>query len=248
MSEPLLYPGERLDDLQYRGLRVIQRPEAFRFSMDAVLLAAFASLRKRARVCDLGAGTGVLSLLMAAREDTARFDAVEIQPDIADMAARSVTLNGLDGRIAVHARDIRDALSFLPVGRYDLCVCNPPYFAQTGRMQSASATERLSRHEGDTPLAAFVSCAARLLRNGGRFACVFPAARALALCDEMRNARVEPKRLRFIYPDAKKAPHAVLCEGVLGARPGLHPEPPLIVQDERGEYTPEVRAMYHMDG
>ena len=132
LSEPLL-PGERLDDLQCGGYRLIQRPDAFRFGTDSVLLADFAAPRPRTRAVDLGCGTGAIATLMAAHEPALCVDAVELQPDVADMARRSVLLNRLEDRVRVFAGDMRDAHAFLGHGKYALAVCNPPTGARARR-------------------------------------------------------------------------------------------------------------------
>ena len=237
-------PGERLDDLQRGGLRILQRPDAFRFGTDAVLLAAFAAPLGRARVVDLGTGTGILPLLMAARSPAATFAAIEIQPDMADMAARSVALNGLSQRIAVHPGDLRDAPALLGHGRTDLVVCNPPYGKRGAALQNPDVRHALARHEGETTLADITASAASLLRNGGRLAMVFPAPRLLELLDVWRAAHIEPKTVRLVQQRADSVPKLALILGTKRARPGLHWQPALVLCDAQGAYTPEVRAMY----
>lgn len=134
MTENLLKPGERLDDLQRNGLHIIQHPRAFRFGMDAVLLADFTRLRPRERVADMGTGTGILPLLLSQKQPDARFEAFEIQPEMADMARRSVALNGLEERIRVHAADMRAAYELIGRESMHAVVCNPPYGKQEGRL------------------------------------------------------------------------------------------------------------------
>ena len=143
----ILKEKERIDDLQRGGLRVIQRADAFRFGTDAVLLADFAQPRPHDRVCDLGTGTGVIPLLMYARQNSITADAVEIQPDMADMAARSVQLNGLEDAICVHAGDLRQIRTLLPHAKYDLVTCNPPYGKAGGTLLNPDESKRLARHE-----------------------------------------------------------------------------------------------------
>ncbi len=243
-SAPTPRDDERLDDLQRGGLRILQKKSGFRFGTDAVLLADFAGVRAHDRVVDLGTGTGILPLLMAAREPRAAFAAVEIQPEMADMAARSVALNGLSERIAVHAMDLRDAPGRLGHARADLVVCNPPYGRQGATLRNPDASRAVSRHEIDCTLADILTCAARLLRNGGRLAMVFPAPRLLELLDAQRAVRIEPKRVRLVHQRADSAPKLALVEGMLLARPALHWLPPLILCGEDGAYTEEARRIY----
>ena len=238
---------ERIDDLQRGGLRVIQRADAFRFGTDAVLLADFAQPRLHDRVCDLGTGTGVIPLLMYARQNSITADAVEIQPDMADMAARSVQLNALEDAICVHAGDLRQIRTLLPHAKYDLVTCNPPYGKAGGTLLNPDESKRLARHEDTCQIEDVAAAAQWLLHNGGRLCCVFPAHRLLELCDAMRGKKIEPKRIRLVSARADKAPNLCLVEGKLDARPGLHMESTLVIYDAQGQYTPELRRIYGME-
>lgn len=240
----LIKPGERLDDLGRDGLCVLQRPDGFCFGMDSVLLAAFASERAAARAVDLGTGSAVLPILICARRAETRFDAVEIQPEIADMAGRSVILCKLQERIAVHALDLRDAARHLGFERYHLAVCNPPYGKRAGGPQNPMPERRVARHEGEAGIGDVCQAAFSLLQNGGRFDVIFPAYRLLELMDAMRAARLEPKRVRMIHPAYGKAPNLSLVEAVKGARPMLHFLPPLFIRDQHGKETKELRRIY----
>ena len=217
----MMYLNERIDDLQRGGLRVIQRADAFRFGTDAVLLADFAAPRRHDRVCDLGTGTGIIPLLLYARENTISADAVEIQPDMADMAARSMAMNGLNEKIRVLPGDLRSIRTLLPHARYDLVTCNPPYGKAGGTLLNPDASKRLARHEESCAIEDVACAAAWLLQNGGRLCCVFPAARMIELSDAMRKYRMAPKRIRMVHSRVEKAAHLCLMEGMLDARPGL---------------------------
>ena len=240
----LLRPGERIDDLQRGGLRILQRADGFRFGTDAVLLADFCAAKPGERVCDMGTGTGVLPLLIAARAEGTAFDAFESQADVADMAARSVRLNGLETRIRVHASDCRDATRVIGHGVCDLVVTNPPYTAQGAGLVSPRKAQAISRSGGDCTLSEWMAACARVLRNGGRLCAVFPAARFLQLCDAMRESRVEPKRVRFTAAHADAAPKLALVEGKKGGRPGLHLLPLLITHEKDGAPSEELRHIY----
>ena len=203
----MMYLNERIDDLQRGGLRVIQRADAFRFGTDAVLLADFAAPRRHDRVCDLGTGTGIIPLLLYARENTISADAVEIQPDMADMAARSMAMNGLNEKIRVLPGDLRSIRTLLPHARYDLVTCNPPYGKAGGTLLNPDASKRLARHEESCAIEDVACAAAWLLQNGGRLCCVFPAARMIELSDAMRKYRMAPKRIRMVHSRVEKAAH-----------------------------------------
>lgn len=240
----LLRPGERIDDLQRNGLRIIQRADGFRFGTDAVLLADFAGVKKGEHVADMGTGTGVLPLLLSARAQNTTFDAFEIQPDVADMASRSVQLNGLEARIRIHNADCRDAAGMIGHERCHLVVSNPPYTKGGAGLLSPEQTRALSRSDSDCPIEEWITACARLVKNGGRLCCVFPAPRFLELCDAMRAARVEPKRVRFVVAREDACPKLVLVEGLKGGRPSLHMQPMLITHDAQGSFTSEMRRIY----
>lgn len=244
MWETLVREGERLDDLQRGGLRILQRPDGFRFGTDAVLLADFAGVKKGERVCDVGTGTGVLPLLLSARAENTTFTAIELQPEVADMAARSVKINALEDRIHVLCADCREAAALVGYERFDLLVTNPPYTAQGAGLISPEKTRALSRSDGEATIEDWMAACARLVKNGGRLCCVFPAPRFLQLCDAMRGGRVEPKRVRFVCARANAAPKLVLVEGLKGGKPGLHIAPMLITHDAQGGFTQEMRRIY----
>ncbi len=239
--------NERIDDLQRGGLRIIQRTDAFRFGTDAVLLSHFASARRHDRVCDLGTGTGVIPLLLYGRENTITADAVELQPDMAEMAARSMALNGLKSVIRVHPGDLRRIRELLPHDAYDLVTCNPPYGKAGGTLLNPDASKRLARHEETCGIADVAQAAKWLLRSGGRLCVVFPAARLLELTDALRACRLEPKRLRLVHSRVDKQAHLALLEAMLDAHPALTVEPPLVIYQADGGYTDEMNGIYGME-
>ena len=240
----LMREGERLDDLQRGGLRILQRVDGFRFGTDAVLLADFANVKRGERVCDVGTGTGVLPLLLSARAEETTFTAFEIQPEVADMAQRSVKINGLEARIRIVCADCREAAAIVGHEGHDLLVTNPPYTAQGAGLVSPEKTRAISRSDSELSLEEWMMACGRLLKNGGRLCCVFPAPRFLQLCDALRAGKVEPKRVRFVCARAEAAPKLVLVEGLKGGRPGLHMLPMLITHDEKGGLTQEMRRIY----
>ena len=245
MTEERMKPGERLDDLQRNGLRILQNPDGFRFGMDAVLLADFASLRKREKVADMGSGTGILPLLMSQNEPTACFDAFEWQADMADMARRSVALNGLSDRIRIHAMDFRHAWQAVGRESMDVVVCNPPYGKQGGTLLNHSGTVTLARHETDGTIEDVAAACAAVLRTHGRAYMVFPAKRLLELCDALRKSSLEPKRIRMVCSKLEKPPYLVLLEAMKNARPSLLWMPPLVVYHPDGRETEEMDRIYH---
>lgn len=240
-----LKPDERIDDLQLNGLRIIQWNGGFRFGMDAVLLSDFTRLKPKERVADMGTGTGILPLLLSQKQEDCIFHGFELQPRMAEMAQRSVRLNGLEKRIVIHAEDMRGAAEQLGFESMDAVTCNPPYYKQHSALLSQTKAQRLSRHEEDITLNEIAACCAKVLRNQGRLSMVFPAPRLLELCDALRECRLEPKRLRVVCAKAEKPPYLVLMEAVKNAKPSLLWLPPLIVYDAKGKEMPEIDRIYH---
>jgi len=247
MATDLLRPGERLDDLLIGGLKIIQHTGLFRFSLDAVLLAHFATVRKDAAAVDLGAGTGVLGLLLAAR-GAKTVSGVELNPDLADMARRSISLNGLDDRLTVVCADVRSIRDgrLLAAGRWDLVVANPPYRTPGGGAVSPSGALASARHELAGGVEDFVAAAAFLLRARGRLAMVHLSERLADVVVTMRGAGLEPKRLRLVHSAPEKPAKLLLIEGARGARPGLEVLPPLYVYGGDGCYSREILAYYQV--
>lgn len=224
------------------GQRVFWQPaNGYRFSMDSVLLAAFAPLAA-GPVCDLGAGCGVLAVLLAARGPAGPFTAVEIDPDLAECCRRNFAEAGLAG--AVLEGDLAAAAAELPAGGFDLLLCNPPFFAPgSGRLPPqpgrARARHGLALDDGD-----LFAAAARLLPKGGRLALCWPPARlADAFCG-LRAARLEPKRLRLVHGRAGRPGRLALIEAARDGGTQLELEPPLLAYRDGQEYSDEVKAIY----
>lgn len=245
-DQDLLLPGERIDDLQFMNLRIIQSPASFRFGMDAVLLSDFSSPRKGDKACDLGTGTGILPLLLYGREPSITCDAVEIQEDAAHRAARSMALNDLSGRIAVHWGDLKQIKSLLPHAAYTLVVCNPPYSPANASLPSPVPALRAARQEGECTLDDVSAAAGWLLKYHGRFCLMLPAPRLAEAFETLRRHHLEPKRLRLVHGRVDRPARLALIEAMLYARPGLAVEKPLITHREDRTETDEIRRIYHM--
>lgn len=238
--------GEQLDDLQLKGLKILQKHQGFRYGMDAVLLADFARVHPRDRVADFGTGTGILPLLLYGRGKGSCFDALEIQADMAEMASRTMALNGLTEEVHVHALPVERAEEVISSCSLDAIVCNPPYGAPGTTLKNPSDALRLARHQDGNGLLGWFRMAHRLLRGKGRMAIIYPAPRMLEAMNLMQQAHLPPKRFRLVYPAQDKPANLVLVEAVKDARPMLHPEPPLIVYEPDGSPTAELRRIYHV--
>ena len=239
-----LLPGERLDDLQLDGMKLIQRRDVFRFGTDSVILADFANPRKKDRAVDLGCGTGAIALLMAGHQSALRVDAVEIQPEIADMARRSVAYNGMEDRVRVWTMDMREAWRQLGAGAYSLAVCNPPYGRKGAALESVGEARRIACHEGDLTPDDVARAASMLLKTGGRLCVVYPAPRAFEMMRAMRDNQLAPKRIRTVHGVEGRAPKFVLMDAVKGGGEGLHWLEPLTLRNKDGSFTEEWRRIY----
>ncbi len=244
MEEVPLKEGERIDDLQVEGYRIIQHPGLFRFGTDAVLLQNFARLPSRARAVDLGTGTGILPILLCARRPHITFEAVEIQRACAEMARRSMRLNGLEARVRVHEMDLKDAPRLLGCERFDAVVCNPPYGKRGGALLNPSDALAIARHEVLTDLETVVRSGAALLKNGGRFFLIHQADRLAEIACRMQEAGVPLKRIRLVHPRADRRAQFALMEGIKQAGEGCSVLPPLILNEENGEPTQELQRIY----
>ena len=242
----LMKPGERLDELQLGGMRILQKEQGFRFGMDAVLLADFARVGAGEDAADFGTGTGILPLLLLGRGKGRHYDAFELQEDMADMARRTMRLNGLEDRVSVHALPVERADEVVRPGSLGSIVCNPPYGVPGATLRNPSDALSLARHQGAEGLSAWLAMAWRLLRGKGRLAVVYPAPRMLDMMTAMEHAHLTPKRFRLVYPAVDKPANLVLIEAMKDARPMLHPEPPLIVYGEDGGMTRELKRIYHL--
>ena len=243
MNSELLNPGERIDDLIINDLKLIQHEREFRFSLDAVLLAHFANVRSGARVVDLGTGTGVIGMLLTAL-GADRVVGLEINPQMADMAQRSVRLNRLEDRMQVISADYRQIKGVLPPGHWDAVVANPPYWPVGQGLINPKDTIAAARHEVTASLADVVEAARYLVKYRGRFAMIHIPERMVEILSVMHQAGLEPKRLRMVYPAIDKKPNLMLLEGIRGGKPGLDVLPPLIIYDQNGDYTSEIIAYY----
>ena len=244
MTENLLKPGERLDDLQRNGLHIIQHPRALRFGMDAVLLSGFARAEKGERTLDLGTGTGIIPLLMAAKTRGESFAALEIQPDMADMAARSVALNSLEKKITVVTGDIKEASEIFGRASFDVVTCNPPYMDQSHGLQNPDEPRAIARHELLCTFEDVAREAAAVLRPGGRFYLVHRPRRLAELICVLKNHRLEPKRMKLVHPYLESEANMVLLEAVRCGGVQLRVEPPLVVYERPGVYTREIYDIY----
>ncbi|EOS21290.1 MAG: tRNA1(Val) (adenine(37)-N6)-methyltransferase [Lachnospiraceae bacterium] len=235
---------ERIDDLERNGYQIIQNPEKFCFGMDAVLLSGFAQVKPGAAVLDLGTGTGIIPILIEAKTQAAKICAIEIQEESADMARRSVQLNHLEKKIDIVTGDLKEAERFFDAASFDVITCNPPYMIGQHGLTNPDAPKAIARHEILCTLEDVVRSAAKLLKTGGKFCMVHRPFRLAEIMTAMVQYRLEPKRMRLVYPYADKEPNMVLIEGCRGGRPRMTVEKPLIIFQAPNVYTDELRDTY----
>ena len=243
-AEISLKEDERLDDLQRNGYRIIQNPKKFCFGMDAVLLTGFAHARPQDRLLDLGTGTGIIPILMEAKYGCAHLTGLEIQADSADMAARSVALNGLADKIDIITGDIREADRIFPAASFDCITCNPPYMIGEHGIANPETPKAIARHEILCTFEDVAAQTAKLLKPGGHFFLVHRPFRLAEIMTTLVKYKLEPKRMQLVYPYVDKEPNMVLLEAVRGGKSRMCVEKPLIIYQEPGVYMPEIYEIY----
>lgn len=242
-----IFENERLDDLQYKGLRLLQKKDGFCFGVDAVLLSHFAQVAKNNTVIDLGTGTGIIAILLAAKREPSKVTGLEIQPEMAEMAARSVQLNGLEDRVEIVQGNIKEAAKRFGASSFDAVVSNPPYIGRGGGLLNPADTKAIARHEILCTLEDVVSAAAELLRTGGKFSMVHRPQRLADIICQMRNNAIEPKYLRLVHPSPGKKPNLLLISGTRNGNPELKIQEPLYIYDSDGNYSKEINEIYNRD-
>lgn len=239
-----LKENERLDELQRNGYHIIQNPEKFCFGMDAVLLSGFARAKEGDRVLDMGTGTGIIPILMEAKTKAAHLTGLEIQEESADMARRSVALNGLTDKIEIVTGDIKEADRIFKSASFDVVTCNPPYMIGQHGLQNPDEPKAIARHEILCTLEDVISKGTKLLKPGGHFYMVHRPFRLAEIITTMTAYKLEPKRMQLVYPYVDKEPNMVLLEGVRGGKSRMTVEKPLIVYKAPGEYNAEIYDLY----
>jgi len=241
-----LKTNERIDDLQIKGLKIIQNPEGFCFGMDAVLLSAFAKIEKGSTISDLGCGTGIISILLAGKTEAESIIGIEIQEKIAEMAQRSVEMNQIGDRVKIINADLKNAPEILGLSSMDAVVTNPPYRTKDCGMENPDDTKAISRHEILCTLEDVMIASKKLLKPGGKMFMVHRPDRLVDIICLLRQNSMEPKRLRFVHSKTETAPKMILIEALRGGGKHLKVEKPLYIYEEGTRYSQEILDIYQL--
>lgn len=238
--------NERIDDLEYKGLKIIQNTEGFCFGIDAVLLSDFAKeIKNNSKVLDLGTGTGILSILLSAKTNIEKIYGIEIQQEVANMATRSVELNNLQNKIEIINKNIKEIEKNFQKNYFDAIVTNPPYKKiETGKINERE-NKYISRHEVTATLKDFIKISFNLLKDKGNLYMVHRPERLAEIIYTLKENKLEPKKIRFVYSNYEQEAKLVLIKAVKNAKEFLTVEKPLIIYKEDGEYTEEILKIYN---
>ncbi|MFA9467651.1 tRNA1(Val) (adenine(37)-N6)-methyltransferase [Streptococcus sp. E24BD] len=241
-----IQPGERIDQLFSTDVKIIQNRDVFNYSVDSVLLSRFPKLPSRGLIVDLCSGNGAVGLF-ASSQTQAQIILVELQERLAEMAERSIRLNNLTDQVSVINDDLKNLTQHIKPSQVDLIVCNPPYFKATETSKkNLSEHYLLARHEITTNLDEICKVSQQALKSNGRLALVHRPDRLLEIIDTLKQYKLAPKRIQFIYPKAGKEANMLLIEAIKdGSLEGMRILPPLIVHQDNGDYTDEIRAIYY---
>lgn len=240
----MLKEGERIDELHRNQYKIIQDAGRFCFGMDAVLLSGFAKVKAKERVLDLGTGTGIIPILLEARTKGEHFTGLEIQAQSADMARRSVALNGLEEKIDIVTGDLKEAAKIFGAASYHVVTCNPPYMTANHGLQNPEQPKAIARHELLCTLEDVIEQSAKVLLPNGRLYLVHRPFRLAEIISSLCAHGLEPKRMRLVHPFADREPNMVLIEALKGGKPRITVEKPLVIYKEPEVYTDEIYEIY----
>lgn len=237
---------ERIDNLEYKDLKIIQNTEGFCFGIDSILLSDFAKeIKKGSKVIDLGTGTGIIGILLCAKTELSEMIGIEIQEEVYDMAKRSIKLNNLENKFKIINENIKNIDKILEKNSYDAIVTNPPYKKKDTGITNENEKKLISRHEITASLEDFIGISAKMLKDKGNLYMVHRPDRLVDILELLRKYKIEPKKIRLVQPRIDKVPNLVLIKATKNAKPFLKIEKPLYVYKENGKYTDEILEIYN---
>lgn len=241
-----LKENERIDDLQINNLKIIQNKNGFCFGIDSVLLSDFASsITKNSQVVDLGTGTGIISILLSAKTMAKNIIGIEIQENVAEMAARSVELNNLQNKIKIINEDIKNIIKILPNNSYDAIVTNPPYMKDNSGLKNENYEKLISRHEIECTIEDVAKVSRALLKDKGEIYMVHRPDRLVDIIETFRKNKLEIKTIRLVHSNLELQANLVLIKAIKNGKPFLKIEKPLYIYNKDGTYTSEVKKIYN---
>ena len=235
---------DELCELFAGRLRIFQKRNGYRFSVDSILLADFARQRASGSVADLGTGSGVLPIILSKSKVVKETIGIEVQEDLAQLAQKNICLNQCEDRVKIIHADIRTIKRDFKAGSFDAVISNPPFYPEHSGRLNPDNQKAISRHELFGTLADFANISQYLLKLSGKFLTIYPSARAVDLIQEMRASGIEPKTLQFIHPRSDEHANLVLIEGIKGAGKEAKVLTPLVLYDARGRYTEQVQNIF----
>lgn len=246
MTELSLREDEEIHDLGFLDLKIIQKNHGFKFGVDSILLTDYAKhIKKNSIVMDIGTGTGIIAILLAAKTSLKKIYAVEIQPELADMARRSVILNHLDDKVEIINANIKDICNYVNKNSVDVIVSNPPYKKVDAGLKNTEKIKLISRHEVECNFEDIARESKKLLKDNGTIYVIHRPERIADVICTFRKYKLEPKKIRFVQSRVNEAPKMFLIKAVKGAGEFIKVEKPLVIY-ENSEYTEELKKIYNL--
>lgn len=240
-----IFPDERIDDLEFNNLKIIQNKNFFCFGIDSVLISNFCTKNKSAsNAVDIGSGSGIISILIASKTRIKHIYGIEIQNEVAEMSKRSIELNHLEDKIEILNIDLKDATKYINPNSIDCVVTNPPYMKNGTGAKNENKQKIIARHEVETTLSEILNISYKLLKDKGEFFMIHRVDRLVDILSEMRDQRLEPKEIQFVHPYVNKSPNLVMLRAVKNGGRELKVLDPLVVYNNNGEYTDEILKIY----
>ena len=243
-----LEANERIDDLEFKNLKIIQNKDGFCFGIDSVLLSDFAkNIKKDSMVLDLGTGTGIIPILLCGKTKLKKVTGIELQEEVAKMAKKSIKLNNLEDKFNVINENILNLNKIYENQTFDVIVSNPPYKKKDTGITNENEKKIISRHEISASLEDFIKISKDLLKDKGEFYMVHRPERLVDIFELMRKYKIEPKEIRFIFSNKNEEPKMVMIKGVKNAKSFLKIYPNLYIYEEDGKYTEEIKNIYELE-